>query len=72
MTLEAEKGAPRIIDNGKSIIVAGDTARIEAVLMTMWGRKRPYTHNGRSYSGIVLSAKHKATVAAVIELAKAS
>ena len=72
VTVEAEKCSARIIENGKSIIVAGDTARIEAVLLTLWGRKRPYTHKGQTYSGIVLSAKHKATVREIIKLAYAS
>jgi len=71
VTVEAEKCSPKIIDNGKSIIVAGNTSKIEAVLLTMWGRKRPYTHKGQTYSGIVLSAKHKNTVKELIKLAAA-
>lgn len=72
VTVEPEDGKPFIREVGKSIIVAGDTTKIEAVLLTMWGRKRPYTHKGKTYSGIQLSAKHKATVKEVIKLASAS
>jgi len=68
-TAEPEEGKPRIIDYGKSIVVAGDTSKIEAVLLTLWGRKRPYTSKGKTYSGIQLSAKHKKTVEEVIKLA---
>ncbi len=68
-TAEPEAGKPRIIDYGKSIVVAGDTTKIEAVLLTLWGRKRPYTSKGKTYSGIQLSAKHKRTVEEVIKLA---
>lgn len=67
-TVEPEQGGPRIIDYGKSIIVAGDTSRIEAVLLTLWGRKIPYTNKGKKYSGIQLSAKHKKTVQEIIKL----
>lgn len=69
VTVEPEDGKPFIREVGKSIIVAGDTSKIEAVLLTLWGRKRPYTHKGKTYSGIQLSAKHKATVVEVIKLA---
>lgn len=69
VTVEPEDGTPFIREAGKSIIVAGDTSKIEAVLLTMWGRRRPYTHKGKTYSGIQLSAKHRATVKEIIKLA---
>ncbi|MBR6128885.1 MAG: hypothetical protein IKQ07_04540 [Bacteroidaceae bacterium] len=68
VTAEPEAGLPHIINYGKSIVVAGNTTRIEAVLMTLWGRKRPYTHKGKTYSGIQLSAKHKKTVQEILKL----
>ena len=68
VTAKPEAGHPHIINYGKSIVVAGDTSRIEAVLMTLWGRKRPYTRSGVTYSGIQMSAKHRKTVQEIIKL----
>lgn len=68
VTAKPEAGQPHIINYGKSIVVAGDTSRIEAVLMTLWGRKRPYTRSGATYSGIQMSAKHRKTVQEIIKL----
>ena len=68
VTAKPEAGHPHIINYGKSIVVAGDTSRIEAVLMTLWGRKRPYTRSGVTYSGIQMSAKHMKTVQEIIKL----
>lgn len=68
VTAKPEVGHPHIINYGKSIVVAGDTSRIEAVLMTLWGRKRPYTRSGVTYSGIQMSAKHRKTVQEIIKL----
>ncbi len=69
ITVEPEEGKAFIREVGKSIIVAGDTSKIEAVLLTLWGRKRPYTHKGKIYCGIQMSSKHKKTVQEIIKLA---
>lgn len=71
-TLAPEDGTPRILKvSEKCIVIAGDTTKIEAVLTTLWGRRRPYTSKGKSYSGIQMSAKHTATVKEIIKLAYA-